>query len=123
MRTSGYVPNFKAPSKSSPSNLMWLIVVLCVFLPPLGLIMLWARARNPLRGKLIVSIIALLSMTLMLTIYISLTRNSNYQMQVAPPPFQTTPQVPAGQTADPAPIETPAAAYPDATPVPASPGR
>lgn len=86
IRTTGYVPNLRAPSRQTPSQRMWLIVALCVFLPPVGLLMLWTQARNPLRGKLIVSIIAVLSMTLMLTIYISTHQSPKYAQ--VPPSYQ-----------------------------------
>lgn len=88
MRSTGYVPNIKAPSRQTPSREMWMIVGLCVFVPPLGLIMLWAKARNPLRGKLIVTIIALLSMTLMLTLVMGHRRLRALTMQQVPPSYQ-----------------------------------
>ncbi|MDL2206075.1 hypothetical protein LJC33_04060 [Eubacteriales bacterium OttesenSCG-928-N13] len=85
MRSTDYAPNFKTPNSQMPSRRMWLIVALCVILPPVGLFLLWTQARNPLRGKLIISIIAVLSMTLMLTIYISVRDRNAYQMQQLPP--------------------------------------
>ena len=70
MRISGVSPQFQPPSNQAPSRRMWVILVLCVALPPVGLILLWTTARNPLRGKLIISTVALVSMTLMLTVYL-----------------------------------------------------
>lgn len=126
MRTTGYVPNLKAPSRRTPSQRMWLIVALCVFLPPVGLLMLWTQARNPLRGKLIVSIIAVLSMTLMLTIYISAHQSPNYAQ--VPPNYDHLAQsgyydATRGLTAGTVTATVqPAAAQPSATFAPAAPG-
>ena len=69
MRVSGIAPQFQPPNRQTPSRKMWIIIALCVVLPPIGLILLWTSARNPLRGKLIISIIAVLSLTLMLTLF------------------------------------------------------
>ena len=103
MRASGVVPQFQVPSRRTPSRLMWIIIALCIVLPPLGLILLWTTARNPLRGKLVISIIALLSMTLMITVYLFNNRPNTYdekqipgvsqmQVQESMPPVQTQPQ-------------------------------
>lgn len=101
MRVQGVAPNFQPPSRQTPSGDMWLTIVLCIFLPPIGLIRLWMMARCPLRGKFIISIIALLSLTLMLTVFISL-RQQNAQLLE-----QNQPDVPptiSESTPTPAPI-------------------
>ena len=70
MRITGVTPQFQPPTRQVPSRRMWWTIGLCVALPPVGLVMLWTSARNPLRGKVIISIIAVLSMTLMITIFL-----------------------------------------------------
>lgn len=134
--TSNDSTYFAPPTPQRPSRRMWLIVALCVFLPPVGLILLWSQARNPLRGKLIVSIIALLSMTLMITIYLNIAAANRYRLDVLPPSagqLQGIASTPApGDT--PAPTGAPVPQNPDAaqggasgtpqqTPVPADPNR
>lgn len=94
MRASGVTPNFQPPTRQTPSKRMWITVALCVLLPPVGLILLWTAARNPLRGKLIISIIALLSMTLMLTLFLLSRQPNPYaQQQDLPPDYSDLPQM------------------------------
>ncbi len=76
MRTTGVTPMFQVPKRSHPSARVWVTILLCALLPPLGLIVLWRGLRCPIRGKILVSALALLSMTLMLTTYISFRENS-----------------------------------------------
>ena len=76
MRTTGSAPVFQVPRRSHPSARVWVTILLCALLPPLGLIVLWRGLRCPVRGKLLISALALLSMTLMLTAYISFRENS-----------------------------------------------
>ena len=124
MRASGYVPEFTPPSRNTPSRQMWFIVLLCVVLPPVGLVLLWTRATNPLRGKLIVSIIALLSLTLMLTWYLIVYRSNNYT-PIATPGFAPS----ADHVDDTAQTQSttgefvPEGQSTDATPIPANPNR
>ena len=70
MRVTGVTPQFQPPSRQTPSRRMWITIALCILLPPVGLILLWGTMRAPLRGKIIISIIAVLSMTLMITIFL-----------------------------------------------------
>ncbi len=76
---------------------------------PVGLILLWNAARNPLRGKLIISIIALLSMTLMLTIFLLSRQPNPYaQQQDLPMDYSNLPSMNQTQTtATPAPTDPP----------------
>lgn len=113
MRAQGIAPNFQTPSRQTPSRSMWITIALCVFLPPIGLIRLWAMARCPLRGKLIISIIAVLSMTLMLTIFISARQPNPYLLQTVPDYGQQLQATPT-QTAEtePLPEETPSTVIP-----------
>lgn len=104
MRATGVAPNFQTPSRESPSAAMWITIALCVFLPPIGLIRLWASARNPLRGKLVISIIAVLSMTLMLVIYMSSRQHNSRLIEQE---YQL-PQAVVLTTPTPAPAVTPA---------------
>ena len=120
MRTTGSAPVFQVPKRGKPSTRVWLTILFCALLPPLGLIVVWRGLRCPVRGKILLSLVAFLSMTLMLTTYISRQMDSGILI----------PQQAAGQfavndytTAAGATVITPApAAATAATPAPAEPG-
>lgn len=64
MRGSADTPLFKTPKRQSkPSSRILVIALLTLLLPPLGLICLWRGARCPMRGKILLSIVGLASMT------------------------------------------------------------
>ncbi len=128
MRTTGSAPVFQVPRRTKPSARVWVAVLLCILVPPLGLIMLWRGVRCPVRGKLLVTAVALVSLTVMLTAYISFQMNSGILV----------PQQAAGQYAEndytaaagadvsvmtptTAATATPAPAQPAETPAPANP--
>lgn len=90
-----YVPNFKAPGRHKPSGRMWLTALLCVGLPPVGLLLLWWKARCPIRGKVLLSILAVAVMVFGLTL---LLEARNPAPVVALP---TQPVVTYGTTPDP----------------------
>ncbi len=107
MRATGVTPNFQPPTRQTPSTRMWITVALCVLLPPVGLILLWTTARNPLRGKLIISIIALLSMTLMLTLFLLSRQPKLYgEQQNVPVDYAGLPQMNQTVAATPTPAPT-----------------
>ncbi|MDO4547415.1 MAG: hypothetical protein Q4D04_04910 [Clostridia bacterium] len=56
------VPNFKVPGRKKPSGRMWITIILCVILPPVGLIMLWGRTRCPIRGKVLMTVVSVAAM-------------------------------------------------------------
>ncbi len=129
MRTTGSAPVFQVPRRNKPSARVWVAVLLCALLPPLGLIVVWRGLRLPVRGKVLISLVALLSMTIMLSTYIGMQQNSGILI-----PQQATGQyavndytsaagatVTATSAATPAPSETPAPAEPEMTPAPANP--
>lgn len=99
----GYVPNLKIPGKKGPSGKMWLTLLLCVALPPLGLILLWGRARCPLRGKLCMTLVGVAVMVVAMTAYMEWRAGIGYV--VPQPPITHTYGVatPAPATAVPAP--------------------
>ena len=76
MRTTGSAPVFQVPKRGKPSARVWVTFLFCALLPPLGLIVVWRGLRCPVRGKVLLSLVAFLSMTLMLTTYISRQLNS-----------------------------------------------
>lgn len=117
-----YVPNFKAPGRRKPSGLMWVTALLCVALPPVGLVLLWGFTRCPLRGKLLLTLVSALIMTSLLTLY--MLRNQTAPPTVPEPPVVTYGIPTPEPTPTPSPSPTPA---PSATPalppgvVPANP--
>lgn len=65
MRGAADTPMFKAPKKQPrPSSQLLVIALLTLLLPPLGLLCLWRGARCPMRGKVLLSIVGVASMTL-----------------------------------------------------------
>jgi hypothetical protein len=124
MRTTGNAPVFQVPRRNKPSARVWVAVLLCVLVPPLGLVMLWRGVRCPVRGKLLITAVAFVSLTVMLTVYI------RYQMTSG----ILVPQQAAGQFAEndytgaagasvtaATATATPAPAEPSETPAPANP--
>ena len=71
MRTTGSAPVFQVPKRKQPSGRVWTAFFLCVLLPPVGLFVLWRGLRCPVRGKVLLSMLALVSMTVMLFSFIS----------------------------------------------------
>lgn len=70
MRKSGTATSFTTPRRKTPSARMWVTILLCLVLPPVGLILLWRAVRCPVRGKILISALAMVSMTFMLVLYI-----------------------------------------------------
>ena len=83
MRDS-YVPNLRVPPPRRPSSLMWATVVLCIILPPIGLLLLWGKVRCPLRGKLWISILSVTVMVVMLTFYLQWQARNAYVVPQVP---------------------------------------
>jgi len=75
MRTTGSAPVFQVPKRKRPSARVWIAFLLCVLLPPVGLFVLWRGLRCPIRGKILLSALALVSMTVMLSSFISYQMN------------------------------------------------
>ena len=71
MRTTSSAPVFQVPKRKRPSGRVWTAFFLCVLLPPVGLFVLWRGLRCPVRGKVLLSALALISMTVMLSLFIS----------------------------------------------------
>lgn len=99
-----YTPNFRAPGRRSiikfPRRTL-VQILLILFLPPVGLAMLWRNGRYPLRGKLVLSALAMMSMTLMFSLFLDSNR---------PDPVMPAPAVPAANlavTPEPTPSPTP----------------
>jgi hypothetical protein len=76
MRTTGNAPVFQVPKRGRPSARVLVTFLLCALLPPLGLVVVWRGLRCPVRGKVLLSAVAFLSMTVMLTTYIGYQMNS-----------------------------------------------
>ncbi len=127
MRTTGSAPVFQVPKRQKPSARVWVAVLLCALIPPLGLISVWRGLRCPVRGKVLLSLVAFLSMTLMLTSYIGHEMDSGILIpQQAAGQFvdndYTTPGEATVVSPTPAaPAATPAPAAPEMTPAPANP--
>ncbi len=128
MRTTGSAPVFQVPKRNKPSARVWVTFLLCALVPPLGLIVVWRGLRCPVRGKVLLSAVALLSLTLMLTTYIGYQMNSGILIpQQAAGQFAVNDYTSATgatvQSAAPtaAPSQTPAPAEPEMTPAPANP--
>lgn len=120
MRTTGSAPVFQAPKRAKPSARVWVTFLFCALLPPLGLVVVWRGLRCPVRGKLLLSLVAFLSMTLMLTTYIDRQMNSGILI-----PQQAAGQFAVNDYMSPreADAKTPApGASSNATPAPAAPG-
>ncbi|MEA4898776.1 MAG: hypothetical protein VB067_14900 [Christensenellaceae bacterium] len=104
-----YVPNFKVPVRRKPSRAMITAMLLCVLMPPLGLVLLWGKVRCPLRGKLWISSISLACMVAGMTLLIGWRERANY----APPPVPVTYTYGEAQSAEQA-LQAPQGALPDA---------
>jgi hypothetical protein len=76
MRTTGNAPVFQVPKRGKPSARVMLGFFLCALVPPLGLVVVWRGLRCPVRGKVLLTAVAFVSMTLMLTTYIGHQMNS-----------------------------------------------
>ncbi|MEG0935002.1 MAG: hypothetical protein RSJ41_05360 [Clostridia bacterium] len=102
-----YVPNFKVPGRKKPSHKMLLTLLLCVLLPPVGLILLWGRATCPTRGKVWISLISVAVMVAGMTYYIGTRAGDDYIVPDAPiaHTYGLATPAPAPSVA-PAPVET-----------------
>lgn len=130
MRTTGSAPVFQVPRRNAPSQKVWVAILLCALVPPLGLVVVWRGLRCPVRGKVLVSVVALLSLTLMLYAYINYQQNSgilipqqavgqfavNDYTSATDAAVVATPAATGAVTAD-----TPAPSEPEVTPAPANP--
>ena len=133
MRTTGNAPVFQAPRRKGPSARVLAALAMCALLPPLGLVSVWRGLRCPVRGKILLTAVALLSLTVMLASYIGYQMNSGILVpQQAAGQFAVNDYTSsAGKTgvlaptpaAAPAatPIPAPAAESPEMTPAPANP--
>jgi uncharacterized membrane protein YqaE (UPF0057 family) len=65
MAIYGYSTYFRPPKKKGHATLFWAILF-CVILPPVGLFLVWGRLKCNLRGRLLLSLVAVLCMTVML---------------------------------------------------------
>lgn len=121
-RSAAYTPNFQKPGRLGVVKLPRRTIVqllLLVLLPPVGLALLWRNARYPLRGQLLLSLLATLSLTCMLVFGFSRAP----QEVIAPAPVAPAPAATA--TPEPTPTPSPeelaalaAAANPTPTPEP-----
>lgn len=124
MRATGNSPIFQIPRRRASGARLWVTASLCALLPPVGLVLLWRRLRCPMRGKMLLSAVALVSMTLILSAYIARRQQSEIYV-----PQQAAQQLiiddytaqDAATAAPQAPSQTAALAQPDATPAPANP--
>ena len=107
MRMYGYNACFRPPKKRTARQ-MFFIIVLCVALPPVGLLLLFGKSRCSARGKVILSGVALVCMTVML---VSCLRVLHPPKQVGYVPINTAVT----------PIIVGSEAGVSATPVPANP--
>ena len=79
-----YVPNLKVPGKKGPSHKMWLTALLCLALPPVGLVLLWGGARCPLRGKLWLTALSVAVMVTAMTLVLEWQNQSAYTVVPQP---------------------------------------
>lgn len=103
-----YTPNFRAPGRRSIVKLprhTLVQILLILLLPPVGLAVLWRSSRFPMRGRVVLSALAVISMTAMFSLFLS------WQ---TPDPVMPTPAAPA-PAASPTPAPTP---VPTPTPAP-----
>ena len=132
MRTTGSAPVFQVPKRKRPSARVWIAFLLCVLVPPVGLFVLWRGLRCPIRGKILLSALALVSMTLMLSSFISYQMNrgilipqqaagqyavNDYTSSSGAVVERATEATPAPEAAG----ATVAPAWPEMTPAPANP--
>ena len=104
-----YVPNFKVPVKRKPSRAMITTILLCVLVPPLGLVLLWGKVRCPLRGKLWISSLSLVCMVAGMALLINWREQASYTPPQIPVTYTYGDVQSAGQAAP-----TPQGALPDA---------
>jgi hypothetical protein len=128
MRTTGSAPVFQVPKRNKPSARVFVTILLCALVPPLGLIIVWRGLRCPVRGKVLLSAVALLSLTVMLTAYIGFQMNSGILIpeqaagQFAVNDYTASSGSTVQSSAPTAqPTQTPAPAEPEMTPAPANP--
>lgn len=101
-----YTPNFRAPGRRSIVKLprrTLIQILLILFLPPVGLAVLWRNSRYPLRGRMLLSVLAMASMTLIFSLFLS---------SGGPDPVSNSPVVPVAASAatpEPTPSPTPEA--------------
>lgn len=100
----GYVPNLKVPGKKGPSARMWLTLLLCVVLPPVGLILLWGGVRCPVRGKVWMTILSAAIMVAAMTLFLE---SRNQSALVVPPAAVTYSYTQPTPTAQPTPVPVP----------------
>ncbi len=84
-----YTPNFRAPGRRSIVKLSrhtLVQILLILLLPPVGLAVLWRSSRFPMRGRVVLSALAVISMTAMFSLFLS------WQ---TPDPVMPTPAAPA----------------------------
>jgi len=128
MRTTGSAPVFQVPKRGKPSARVWITILMCALIPPLGLIVVWRGLRCPVRGKVLLSLVAFASMTLMLTTYIGHQMDSGilippeaagqYAVNDYTSPGSATVMSSAPNAS---PTVTPVPAAPEMTPAPANP--
>ena len=104
MRDS-YVPNFKVPGPRKPSGRMWVTILMCVILPPVGLVMLWGRTRCPIRGKVLMTLISVAVMVAVIALVLRFGRTPGGQsiystVEPTPVAFVTPPPESVADTPD-----------------------
>lgn len=100
-----YVPNLKVPGKKGPSHKMWLTALLCLALPPVGLVLLWGGARCPLRGKLWLTALSVVVMVTAMTLALEWQSRSAYPIVPQPAGYDLAQPAPQVQTT-PVPAQT-----------------
>lgn len=93
-----YVPNLKVPGKKGPSHKMWLTALLCLALPPVGLVLLWGGARCPLRGKLWLTALSVVVMVTVMTLALEWQSRSAYPIVPQPAGYDLAQPAPQVQT-------------------------
>jgi len=64
--TSAYSPNIVRPGKRAPGGRRAALkIALCVLLPPIGLLYIWRTRSFPLRGRMLATAMAFVSMALL----------------------------------------------------------
>ncbi len=93
----GYVPNLKVPGKKGPSHKMWLTALLCLALPPVGLVLLWGGARCPLRGKLWLTALSVAVMVTAMTLILEWQNQAVYPVVPQPTGYSLAQPAPTVQ--------------------------
>ena len=114
MRTD-YVPNLKAPRRKGPSKRMILAILLCIILPPVGLVLLWGGVKCPIRGKLLMTLISALILVALFTAFLVRRERA---VTIIPQPV--IPQTAATPTPTAAPVPVPGIQVPQGI-IPADP--